>query len=578
MMSRSAALVLGVVVGFTSASLVGCGPVRRGVSCSADNCNGCCDDLGVCQQGDSLEQCGSLGTSCVPCRGAGVTCQKTGASGGVCRGGAADGGSDAGQTGGGAATGGGTSTGGGAAGGGSGTGGGSSGSCDATSCPTGCCSGTGQCVTATGGAQCGTAGAACVSCMSGQSCVAGACTACAGCIDGATGGCVPGTSSAACGKAGDFCVACDGVSNQICVNQVCAAAPTCNGATCPDGCCDGVTCIARTAFTNAQCGTGVPGSACTSCQSGQVCSVTIGTCMTGSTGGGSATGGGGATGGGSAGGGSSTGGGSATGGGRGTGGGTGGGTNSVTCPVGLECEDASGAGDYGCFDPRTSSGLPSNATSCFSSCARGYTCYLASPLSLTGKCVQNCSDSGPSHLVINEIDYDNVGPDTAEFVELYNPTSKDQSLAGLSVILVNGANSTEYLRIPLGTIGTLKAGQYLVIGPPSVLTSLPANTASLPFPGGVTTDIIQNGAPDGLALVNDSEAIIDSLSYEGTTGWARTNGTVSLREDSRSTAGLVDSTSVEGSISRLPNGVDTNTNATDFVVSSKPTPGAANVR
>jgi hypothetical protein len=54
---------------------------------------------------------------------------------------------------------------------------------------------------------------------------------------------------------------------------------TCSAANCPDGCCDGNTCIPRSNFTNAQCGVGVPGGACTTCQGLSQCDKDAGVCV-----------------------------------------------------------------------------------------------------------------------------------------------------------------------------------------------------------------------------------------------------------------------------------------------------------
>lgn len=56
-------------------------------SCSASNCDGCCDATGVCFKGQSSEACGASGASCAACM-AGQTCQPLTAGstfGGSCR-------------------------------------------------------------------------------------------------------------------------------------------------------------------------------------------------------------------------------------------------------------------------------------------------------------------------------------------------------------------------------------------------------------------------------------------------------------------------------------------------------------
>ncbi len=106
-----------------------------------------------------------------------------------------------------------------------------------------------------------------------------------------------------------------------------------------------------------------------------------------------------------------------------------------------------------------------------------------------------CQYAPPSEalpvLVLNEIDYDQVGADAGGFVELYNAGLGPADLEGLALVFVDGADGSEYLRRPLS--GTLAAGAYLVV---------PVDA--------------QNGSPDGVALYDTRyEGVIDALSYEG---------------------------------------------------------------
>jgi large repetitive protein len=179
-------------------------------------------------------------------------------------------------------------------------------------------------------------------------------------------------------------------------------------------------------------------------------------------------------------------------------------------------------------------------------------------------------------LVINEVDYDNVGTDTAEFVEIYNGSAAAIDLTGFSLLLVNGANNAVYKTVDLGAAGTLAPGQYLVVG----ATSVVAATGALKIDLGALTDIIQNGSPDGVALVDtQANKLIDALSYEGaiTAAVIPGVGTVSLVEGTALPASVADSNTAAGSLCRLPNGTDTNNAATDWKLSSAATPGAANV-
>lgn len=95
---------------------------------------------------------------------------------------------------------------------------------------------------------------------------------------------------------------------------------------------------------------------------------------------------------------------------------------------------------------------------------------------------------------INELNYDTPGQDTSEFVEIAGIAGT--LLDTYSIRFVNGMDGETYLTLPLsGTIPNEKNG----------LGSL-----SFSF-----TNKIQNGQPDGLALVKDGKEVIQFLSYEG---------------------------------------------------------------
>ncbi len=175
--------------------------------------------------------------------------------------------------------------------------------------------------------------------------------------------------------------------------------------------------------------------------------------------------------------------------------------------------------------------------------------------------------------VINEVDYDQIGTDTAEFVELYNGTGAPIDLTGYSLVLVNGSTSTDYDTIDLSPAGTLAAGQYLVVGGAAV--TVPPTALKIDFSGAV-----QNGGPDGIALIYvPTVTLVDALSYEGsiTSATIAGVGVMNLVEGAPLPAGIADSNTVAGSLCRLPDGMDTNDAATDWAFSATITPGAANV-
>lgn len=177
-------------------------------------------------------------------------------------------------------------------------------------------------------------------------------------------------------------------------------------------------------------------------------------------------------------------------------------------------------------------------------------------------------------LVINEIDYDQASTDVASFIELYNGSASPILLANLAVVLINGNNNGEYSRINLSGAGAseLPPGGYLVIRNYGI--TVPVNALVMDVAG----DWIQNGAPDGVALINTSNnTLIDALSYEGSITAATITGIPG-------TFNLVEGTAFAGidtndnlySLSRLPNGQDSNNAGTDWTLTTAITPGAAN--
>ncbi len=95
---------------------------------------------------------------------------------------------------------------------------------------------------------------------------------------------------------------------------------------------------------------------------------------------------------------------------------------------------------------------------------------------------------------INEIHYDNTGADTGEGIEIAGISGTD--LTGWIVLLYNGTDGGIYDEIILEGIIPNQQNGY--------------GTLAWSWSG------IQNGAPDGMALVNPSNEIEQFISYEGT--------------------------------------------------------------
>jgi hypothetical protein len=185
-----------------------------------------------------------------------------------------------------------------------------------------------------------------------------------------------------------------------------------------------------------------------------------------------------------------------------------------------------------------------------------------------------CAPCQLEGLILNEVDYDQAGNDTLEFIEIYNNTGGPVSLVGVKVALINGMNSATYANIDLSAQVSLDQGQYLLVANPGVVAPpgvLKVNLAN---------DTIQNGAPDGIALVDTiAVKLLDAISYEG----SMTNATVTgLGMNINLVEGAAFPTADAGnglqSIARFPNGNDKNNALTDLVLSKNPTPGLANTK
>jgi len=177
-------------------------------------------------------------------------------------------------------------------------------------------------------------------------------------------------------------------------------------------------------------------------------------------------------------------------------------------------------------------------------------------------------------LVINEVDYDQDGTDTLEFIEIFNSSLASINLTNFSLVLVNGSNNNEYDRFSLAPASTLAVGEYLVIGSSALLATVPTAAKTIAF--GYVANNIQNGSPDGLAIIDEVAALlVDTLSYEGeiTAAVIAGLGPVNLVEGTATTAfdpGV-------GSLIRNPNGIDTDDAASDWVYTLSVTPGTTNL-
>jgi hypothetical protein len=164
-----------------------------------------------------------------------------------------------------------------------------------------------------------------------------------------------------------------------------------------------------------------------------------------------------------------------------------------------------------------------------------------------------------NHLVISQIYTDGVL--NQEFVELYNPTASDISLAGYDLATFNDpsdlTNSTKFAITQ--TQPTVKAGGYYLI----------ASTAATPS---VTPDATYDSASFDLDL-NDSVALVSGSTIVDYAGWALADKEFCEGYDATAPAVstcINDAVVISPVFVRLPangegNGIDTDNNKNDFI-------------
>ncbi len=97
---------------------------------------------------------------------------------------------------------------------------------------------------------------------------------------------------------------------------------------------------------------------------------------------------------------------------------------------------------------------------------------------------------------ISELHYDNAGTDVGEAIKISGPAGTD--VTGWQLALYNGSGGAVYNTLPVS--GFLVAGEGCELG--QWLVELPSNG-------------LQNGSPDGIALIDNLGSVIEFMSYEG---------------------------------------------------------------
>ncbi|WP_109098845.1 DUF5689 domain-containing protein [Aquimarina sp. AU58] len=168
-------------------------------------------------------------------------------------------------------------------------------------------------------------------------------------------------------------------------------------------------------------------------------------------------------------------------------------------------------------------------------------------------CLFGAQNGFTQSVFINEIHYDNASTDVEEAIEIAGPAGTD--LSGWSIVLYNGSNSTVYNTISIS--GVIPDQQN---GFGTIVEILPANG-------------LQNGAPDGIAVIDNNNAVVQFLSYEGVI--TATNGPASGLTSTDIGVSESSSTPVGASLQLAGTG----TSATEFTweISTTNSYGAVNI-
>lgn len=157
---------------------------------------------------------------------------------------------------------------------------------------------------------------------------------------------------------------------------------------------------------------------------------------------------------------------------------------------------------------------------------------------------------GNKGIIINEVCYDTPGSDTACFVELYGHPGA--SLDGIEIVGVNGLDGNDYQSVDL-TGYLISPDGFFVIAQDSLVANADTITSEVNF---------QNG-PDNIEL-RFNGITIDALGYGSSYFMFTGEGNPAP------------GTAVSSSLSRYPDGTDTDNNISDFVETFK-SPGEINI-
>jgi Lamin Tail Domain/Collagen triple helix repeat (20 copies) len=173
-------------------------------------------------------------------------------------------------------------------------------------------------------------------------------------------------------------------------------------------------------------------------------------------------------------------------------------------------------------------------------------------------CTPTGGGGGGGSLRVNEIMTGMTGAAANEFVEIVNAGTTAADISGYRLVYRSAAGTSDVALATVPTGTSLGAGAFYLFGGSAYAGAKPPDqsfSASLAASGG------------GVALRDPSGAIVDSIGYGDTT-----NAFV----ESHAAPAPPATASPGSSADRIPDGHDTDDNATDFTISATPTPGASN--
>ena len=198
-------------------------------------------------------------------------------------------------------------------------------------------------------------------------------------------------------------------------------------------------------------------------------------------------------------------------------------------------------------------------------------------LTISGLTVAIVDNEAPA-FVINEVDVDQAGTDTQEFVEIYDGGVGNVSLNGMTLVLFNGATDTAYTVVTFGPSDFTDSRGFFVVGD-SAVSPTPNklfSTASNSIQQGQDAVALYSGAFSVGGAVTTTN-LIDALVYD--TGQADDAGLLVLLQPGQQQINEDQgSLGTTNSMSRVPDGISAagGQRETNSYAMQAPTPSAYN--